>query len=333
MSDLANTIRALYGGVPLQEAMPFGAANTPEGTQTALGKAIVDTATLPKRALGSAANYAGTGVYDPAPIVESAMTLATGGMPMAEKGALGIFGGKNALTADRRALNEAEQMRAGGKSMEDIRSDTGWFNSPTDNLWRFEIPDDKMVLKHMPTVEGDRAYGSLSSLVHHPKFYEAYPQAGFAPFSIQKQTVYRPSDGKLSRGAASFEPDGSIFVAAPYAKEGTSLTGHELQHLVQRVEGFSPGSNPNHYAKLIEDEIRNNRGLAAYDFDALARKAEGLYLRTAGEVESRNVENRLKFNQKQRDALHPWQSQDIPYQDQVVFDPVRDVVRALREKK
>jgi hypothetical protein len=50
-------------------------------------------ASLPRRAIESAATYEQTGFYDPAPIIEAA-TLPMGGSPFAVRGALGAAGGK-----------------------------------------------------------------------------------------------------------------------------------------------------------------------------------------------------------------------------------------------
>src|SRR4051794_9534588 len=50
---------------------------------------------------------------------------ATGGMPMAEAGAAGIFGGRLAATADRSALARAEEMAASGAPRGDVWNATG----------------------------------------------------------------------------------------------------------------------------------------------------------------------------------------------------------------
>jgi hypothetical protein len=59
-----------------------------------VGKILHDLYTLPERAGQVAYDYGQTGQYDPAPIMEAAMTATTGGMPFAQAGALGSAGGK-----------------------------------------------------------------------------------------------------------------------------------------------------------------------------------------------------------------------------------------------
>jgi hypothetical protein len=61
-----------------------------------IGKVFHGLATLPARAGQAAVDYGDPlkGTYDPAPIMEGAMTAITGGMPFAQAGALGSAGGK-----------------------------------------------------------------------------------------------------------------------------------------------------------------------------------------------------------------------------------------------
>lgn len=64
-----------------------------------------------------------------------------GGAAMpAPAGALRIFAGRNAKTADMDAMARAEGMAAQGASRDDIWRDTGWFQG-VDGQWRWEIDD------------------------------------------------------------------------------------------------------------------------------------------------------------------------------------------------
>jgi hypothetical protein len=66
-----------------------------EGAATAAPEnALKQLLTLPARAGQAAVQYGETGEYDAAPIMESALTAMTGGMPFAQAGALGSAGGK-----------------------------------------------------------------------------------------------------------------------------------------------------------------------------------------------------------------------------------------------
>lgn len=72
-------------------------------------------------------------------------------------GALGTFGGKNAATADLKALETARRMAGEGASRESIWAETGWFQGP-DKHWRFEIDDSKAVLDRSPIARQREAY-------------------------------------------------------------------------------------------------------------------------------------------------------------------------------
>ncbi len=279
---------------------------------------------MPKRLLGNSANALSTGVYNPAPPMEAAMTLAGVGAPAAEAGAAGIFGGKLAKTADLRALQEAEQMRMAGKHPADVWNDTGWMRSPMDSKWRFEIPDNKMALRTMPAVEGNTARGKVSTLVSHPELAKAYPE-------IQSQGMWIAKDSRSPTGSGGYNPihdDLKGFlqpyseINAPNMSVGRSVGAHELQHAVQDIEGFTFGGNPSQYAHILEQEGR--KAGHGYDHSELAKKADDFYKRTAGEVEARNVQKRLDYSPIERAAIPPWETQDVPFNKQLLIEALKD---------
>lgn len=338
MSDLKNTVSALYGGVAPQEAMPFGAANTPEGTQTGLGSVLSAIMGIPKHLI-DAAQQAPVGVpteqQTPEQLAankrlidasgETALSLAGVGTPMSASGSAGIFGGKLAKTADLDKLVYAERRYAEGVPQHVIRKETDWFKLPTDNKWRFEIPDQKSSITYMPPKEGDRAMGPLSALMRHPDAFKAYPEAAALPVDITKQT-------SVPRGAGTFDSNtNTIGLIVPDSERARSIGLHELQHYIQKREGFAPGINKEYYASEIEKGLRKKPELlGVYDFDKIKNEAANLYHKTAGEVEARNVQKRADYSTLARRSHDPWNSQDTLFQDQIVFDPVTRAVRALR---
>jgi len=267
----------------------------------------------------------------------NAVGLMGGGMPMAEPGAAGIFGGKLAQGADLKALQEAKQMAAGGKLPGQIMNDTGWMRTPTDNQWKFEIPDNKSRLKFMPTTEGDLATGSVSSLMHHPELEKAYPQLFGANMSLTRQSG-EPSGLWQGPVPMAKNPMNSYtaHVVAPDIRLARSVALHELQHGVQGIEGFSAGANPGYYAAEIERGMRSDPAkYPVYDFDAVSKAADELYRKTGGEVEARNVQHRADFSpllRRQPEGM-PWATQDTPYIDQYHYDPIRDTLTPLRDKR
>lgn len=256
---------------------------------------------------------------------DTAMALAGTGAPAAEAGAAGIFGGKLAKGADLKALAEAERMRNNGLHPDDVFGDTGWFRGPADGKWRFEIPDNKSSLKYMPTSQGDTATGSVGGLMDHSALYKNYPQLALDPMSLTKDSGFPTGNGLYENA------NNMVHVIAPNEPIARSVGLHELQHGVQKIEGFSPGTNPSYYAYQIEQGLKKNPALMqGYDFDTIKDQAYDLYHKTAGEVEARNVQKRGDYSPQQRNDVPPWYTQDVGYNNQYHFDPVAQTVEALR---
>lgn len=95
MGMLDDYVKALQN-VPLQEAIPGGAGTTPQGDPTMLSNMLSNIAGLPQRAIQGAANdVANPGSSEAVgPATDAAMMIMGGGMPMAERGALGVAGGR-----------------------------------------------------------------------------------------------------------------------------------------------------------------------------------------------------------------------------------------------
>ncbi len=237
-------------------------------------------------------------------------SLATGGMPMAQAGAAGIFGGRLAATADREALKRAEGMAAGGADRRAIWDDTGWFQGP-DKGWRFEIPDNAAT--YAP--QGATRVGEALA---HPGLAQAYPDVAGLAFR---------QDDLLSRGAnGAFSPTRGVAVDRTLgAIEGRPPVLHEAQHAVQRAEGFTGGANPRQFTQdAYADDLLSRwvQGAepAADDIaqSAFQRWQQDQYRRTAGEVEARNVAARRDMTPEERRATPPWETQDVPDARQIV---------------
>jgi hypothetical protein len=276
------------------------------------------------------------------------------GAALAPKGAIGMFAGRNAKTADLAALQRAEDMAAGGADNEAIRAATGWFKGP-DEKWRFEIPDNAAVAKRT-----DKFEGALGDLIDHPQLFDAYPDL---PQMHATQGEILGSNGMYGKLA-----DGRESIATGPANPRLTLL-HEMQHAVQAREGFPRGAAPNdaelkatlrseqtalkaqaaerliplqeHRASiirpLIEGGMTPGQARAEYarqfpemdaDFNKLwaAETGDGRftgragYNRVAGEVEARDVQSRADFAPDQRAATAPYSSQGIAPEDMIVLN-------------
>lgn len=191
---------------------------------------------------------------------------------------IGIEGAENLREsgADIDYIAVAESMRAQGKTPQEIRLATGW-EQGADGKWRYEIPDfvfkddwdsavrdarsrlDSEYAKRQENVSDDSEFmaleeqlaaekrnlivsRNLSEIVDAPELFSAYPQlkdltVEFGPlpdrvggyFSEDRNVIRLPLDSAIS------------------SKQARSTLVHEVQHAVQRIEGFTRGSNPEQF--------------------------------------------------------------------------------------
>lgn len=277
-------------------------------------------------------------------------------LTVAPKGSVGMFAGRAAKTANHAALARAEEMASKGIPREQIWNDTGWFQGP-DKQWRFEIDDSNFNLsKSLKDFEEGKS-SPLGGVLNHPDLYGAYPDLADIPFSISQ--AYGPGEGALG----SFLKDGTqspvIIAGFDPKRVGQSELGltsslpHEVQHVLQQREGFSPGASPDRGHKVDDvklaaqtayerelldadkdaalmreldldvpkwmlekkpwDELTPREQLAHYD-----RGRNYLYRNAAGEVEARAVEARAGLFPEERQARPPWLDYDVPEADQIV---------------
>jgi hypothetical protein len=138
-----------------------------------------------------------------------------------------IFVGKGSKTWDAAAAKRAEELEAAGESPERIWQQTGTFRSPDGQL-RQEISD-------LPaTWQNQKSEGRMDYHLEHPALYEAYPDIG---------TVWTtPTAG--AKGSYQYAKGG---YPEEFISVGTdnprSIALHELQHAVQKREGFGRGGN------------------------------------------------------------------------------------------
>jgi hypothetical protein len=313
--DMARTLWGL--GETLAPAIPLFAAAKAVPT---LAKQVYSAATLPGDV------YAGR--VDPTSdeAIRRSMDLATSApmaaLPAAEEHALGVFGGRVAanriaeqgITGPKAALDLAERLDAEGASREEIYAATNKLLEGTpyagasrgaDGKWRFEIDDRSLSVR-----SGAGGIGNIGEQYSHPELFSAYPRI--------PNEWSRLSISPRARMSGGYQSDfGIMDVSAPSAEEARTVAAHELQHAVQSREGFSRGSNAS--GGFL-------RGFVT-PFSAAARKrAWERYHTNPGEVEARNVEHRLSMSPEQRRATPPWQTTDVPTEEQNVPSSLGDIL-------
>lgn len=168
-----------------------------------------------------------------------------------------IFIGKTAKTWNEKQADRALAMEAVGVDPETIWQETGTFRAP-DGQWRQEISDigAKGVYTHLPPSEERLA----EMVLEHPELLEAYPDlAKIRQFGLREPkargsyevTHIQTEDGPKVLGEA-------LVVRGPDEEALASTALHEMQHAIQRREGFQRGSNPAEFKdKKIPANLRD----------------------------------------------------------------------------
>jgi hypothetical protein len=237
-------------------------------------------------------------------VVNSAMALGAGGMPMAEAGAAGIFGGK--LTRDPAGfakLGEGKDMLTAGVGPRDTYLQTGAWKGP-EGMMRYDIPDYPATLKtdaEAAINTGKSFAGPLKDFVDHPEFFKAYPDLAntavlFDPSRTSHHGYFAPGSDLIK-----------LYGNEPSQVQSVLL--HEMQHAVQNKEGFTPGWSPEGARQEGESLLKkaSEAGLPAekyYKFRAEFDPYDA-YRRSAGEVEARAVQARAGLTPEQASIFSP----------------------------
>ena len=140
-------------------------------------------------------------------------------------------------------IEQAEQMSKEGYDPIVIKVQTGW-EMGVDGKWRYELPDPfwetAVIESYVKPRFGEPI--NIKSVMRDTRLLEAYPEladlALFVMYSPRKGTAgyYSPATNGMviSMGTPSDKFE--------YQIDGVLL--HEIQHLIQPIEGFAVGGNP-----------------------------------------------------------------------------------------
>ncbi|MDR0507893.1 MAG: hypothetical protein LBH32_13905, partial [Dysgonamonadaceae bacterium] len=138
-------------------------------------------------------------------------------------------------------------------SAKKIKFATGWERG-ADGKWRYEINNiviDKSKIKTSNIWDSDlyRYEGSLYDLIENKELFESYPQ-----FKDVNVKIYERVVPWLPAGYYDYKKNElGIYWEGKYEKEHIPHTlAHEIQHLIQKTEGFAMGSHPNYFEKIRE---------------------------------------------------------------------------------
>lgn len=255
-------------------------------------------------------------------------------------------------TARMDNLSVARKMEEEKKDAKAIKMATGWERG-ADGKWRYEMPDAK--IKDTMDVGGGHIVkryeddmlwngGKLSRVIDAPELFKAYPQLKDVRIDTDAIMNDMPSNGEYN------SKTNTITIHADDLKYMNGILNHEIQHVIQDIEGFAKGGSPrlvrgevkkklNEVTKQIrqlraegkEDEakalIEKNRGL----YNAYQKNDDyNSYKSLAGEVEARNVSARMNMTPEERRKTLAESTEDVARKDQI-FLGVGDVSFSLRD--
>lgn len=249
-------------------------------------------------------------------------------------------------------LSVARKMEEEKKDAKAIKMATGWERG-ADGKWRYEMPD--AMIKDTMDVGGGHIVkryeddmlwngGKLSNVIDAPELFKAYPQLKDVRIDTDAIMNDMPSNGEYNAKT------NTITIHADELKYMNSILNHEIQHAIQSIEGFDRGGSP----RLVRSEIKKRlaevtkqiRQLRAEgkedEAKAIVEKNRGLYnayqanddynsyKSLAGEVEARNVQERMNMTPEERRKTLAESTEDVARKDQI-FLGVGDVSFSLRD--
>ncbi len=249
-------------------------------------------------------------------------------------------------------LSVARKMEEEKKDAKAIKMATGWERG-ADGKWRYEMPDAK--IKDMKDIGGGNIVkryeddmlwngGKLSDVIDAPELFKAYPHLKDVRIDTDAIMNDMPSNGEYNAKT------NTITIHADELKYMNSILNHEIQHVIQSIEGFDRGGSP----RLVRGEIKKRlaevtkqiRQLRAEgkedEAKAIVEKNRGLYnayqanddynsyKSLAGEVEARNVQERMNMSPEERRRTLAESTEDVARKDQI-FLGVGDVSFSLRD--
>ena len=249
-------------------------------------------------------------------------------------------------------LSVARKMEEEKKDAKAIKIATGWERG-ADGKWRYEMPDAK--IKDTMDVGGGHIVkryeddmlwngGKLSDVIDAPELFKAYPHLKDVRIETDAIMNDMPSNGEYNAKT------NTITIHADELKYMNSILNHEIQHAIQSIEGFDRGGSPRlvrgEIKKRLADVTKKIRQLRAEgkedEAKAIVEKNRGLYnayqanddynsyKSLAGEVEARNVQERMNMTPEERRKTLAESTEDVARKDQI-FLGVGDVSFSLRD--
>ena len=250
----------------------------------------------------------------------------------------GVVGAMNDEVAMQN-LDVAEEMEREGKDAQTIWAATGW-EKGADGKWRNEIKD--ATPKEFDAKKKDL---TVSDIVNAPELFESYPQLKDIKVAIKKMAnaagAYNPGENSINLDTVSSVSyrmsdeqreeinkdvldkirSGELYTRTKVAnyraklekkvgkpildEEGMSIILHELQHAIQRVEGFARGGNTaNEKQRIFLDAIAEDQNAGTFAHFFLRTNAANKLLTIGKErIVKAILDNISRYSEKDQEYL------------------------------
>lgn len=365
------------GGRPIEDGVAPGAKEGADNKQ----KGKVDPRLLATGAVSAGGALAGTllpGDKEKNALLGSIAGLATSALfwggdvgakgPRMKEG--GMFVGPTSRVWKGSDVQMAERMEKIGKSPDEITLATGLHRNAAKQ-WTKEISDKDMSFVPPDHPNWERAKKEaipLSTVMNHDKLDAAYP-------GLSDQIKIKIDPNLKSLGRFTPTNDTITLRQPPTSEDISGLSGwtkpsiigrdqtprsiiaHELQHVIQEIEGFPTGSSSSYqldklnavqkylekrldglYTKIVQGEYK---GIPKKELDGLEDQYNRIqdqltgnysragmeysafadYTRQSGEVQARNTQERLGMTEQERYEKSPRTTEDVRPEAQLIRFP------------
>ncbi|MCD8282410.1 MAG: hypothetical protein LUC22_04040, partial [Prevotella sp.] len=244
-----------------------------------------------------------------------------------------LFAGEKGMAAARAAglrwkkddLDTAKRMDAVGADEKKIKLATGW-EKGADGKWRHEIGDfgllDKKALKKIRSGESVKLKDLTGSADPHiVPYIEAYPDMG--NIAVRKENLKDNTAAYYSHDKDEIVFNGRI-LGLQEDLLGRILV-HEMQHAVQRREGFATGGNTAEFLPPESDSLYNDYML---NENRIRETKDKMYDIVADYVEKRRTKNTYPYFTDEEFNRYKEEAGELPE-----YRKLNDQLKELEKKK
>ena len=204
---------------------------------------------------------------------------------------------KNAIKKDgsnlkvKNWLKQAQQLDKSIKkdgtnyTNEEIRQATGWFKD-SNGKWLIELSDKNANFNDINNIQTNKVY-KIKEIFNHPTLFEAYPELENG--KIEFKTIKNDKNGtKIGAYYDTFRKKivmNDFLLETKYQKYAKNLLLHEMQHMIQQIEGLEKGDKGKNYIR---------------------------YYTNLGEIQSSDVEQRSEYDYNDIKEIIPKSAQENP---------------------